>query len=170
MCSSSDAPRARPFLQRDGPVRAIWSTVAAPPSADAQRCAALVAADFEALPDAPTRVTRPASSSPPRIRSRPRHPRGKPDQAGTAKCSGTWRRRTSSSCGCRFRRSGINDSISRLRRFLRRGKRQRLQPTLARGYASVTGNGGHDGGPGSTACGRRTARTCRRTLPGGTIT
>jgi feruloyl esterase len=42
--------------------------------------------------------------------------------------------------------------------------------TLARGYASITGNGGHIVRSDSTACGRPTVRTCKRTSPGGTIT
>ena len=44
------------FLQRNRPPRTGWSEAAPPPGSDAERCAALAAADFEGLPDAPTRI------------------------------------------------------------------------------------------------------------------
>src|SRR5688500_13224502 len=43
-------------------------------------------------------------------------------------------------------------------------------PALARGYASATGNGGHDGSPGFDGVWLPTVRICRKTLPGVTTT
>jgi len=132
-----------------GPSAQSGQTVAAPPSADAQRCAALAAEDFEGLPDAPTRISSarlvdvppPDPQSPgvlaaslvkqycqvlgyvaPQNKFELRLPL--PDQWNQrfhlTPCAGF--------CG------GVNGNACNV--------------TLARGYASITGNGGHDGGPG----------------------
>ena len=58
------------------------------------------------------------------------------------------RRRTSSNCACRCRRSGTSDFISRRAPgSAARSTANACNLTLARGYASITGNGGHDGHP-----------------------
>jgi hypothetical protein len=43
-------------FSRTGPSAQAGQTPPAPPTPDSQRCAALAAADFEGLPDAPTRI------------------------------------------------------------------------------------------------------------------
>jgi Tannase and feruloyl esterase len=123
-------------------------TIAAPPSADAQRCAALATEDFEGLPDAPTRISSarlvdapPADPQSPGVLASPIKqfcqvlgyvaPQNKFELR--LPLPAQWNQRfhltpCAGFCG------GVNGNACNL--------------TLARGYASITGNGGHDGGPG----------------------
>jgi hypothetical protein len=117
----------------------------APPSAEAQRCAALKAADFEGLPDAPTRIVTARlvdvpGDAPPVLASSPIKqycqvlgyvaPQNKFELR--LPLPSQWNQRfhltpCAGFCGT------LNGNACNF--------------TLARGYASITGNGGHDGDP-----------------------
>jgi Tannase and feruloyl esterase len=118
---------------------------AAAPSIDAQRCTALASADFGNLPDAPTRIMSARLVDVPA------------DQAGVLASSPIKRY-----CQVQAYVASQNKFELRLPLPAQWNQRFHLTPcagfcgavngnacnlTLARGYASITGNGGHDGHP-----------------------
>ena len=132
-----------------GPSAQSGQTVAAPPSADAQRCAALAAEDFEGLPDAPTRISSARLVD---------VPPADPQSPGVLAAS-----LIKQYCQVLGYVAPQNKFELRLPLPAQWNQRFHLTPcagfcggvngnacnvTLARGYASITGNGGHDGGPG----------------------
>jgi feruloyl esterase len=133
-----------------GPSAQSGQTPAAAPSADAERCSALVGADFEGLPDAPTRilVARLVDVPPP----------ADPNAPGALAASPI-----KQYCQVLGYVAPQNKFELRLPLPSQWNQRFHLTPcagfcggvngnacnaTLARGYASITGNGGHDGSPG----------------------
>jgi len=121
---------------------------ATPPSADAQRCAALGTADFEGLPDAPTRVVSARIVD---------VPSGDPQSPGVLAASAIRQY-----CQVQGYVAPQNTFELRLPLPAQWNQRFHLTPcagfcgavngnacnfTLARGYASITGNGGHHGSP-----------------------
>ena len=121
---------------------------AVPPSADAQRCAALATADFEGLPDAPTRImsARIVDVTP-----------GDPQSSAVLAASPI-----KQYCQVQAYVAPQNKFELRLPLPAQWNQRFHLTPcagycgavngnacnfTLARGYASITGNGGHDAHP-----------------------
>jgi feruloyl esterase len=124
---------------------------AQPPSPEAQRCAALTAADFEGLPDAPTRI----SSA--RLVDMPLAPKAAPGSAAAVLAASPIKQY----CQVLGYVAPQNKFELRLPLPSQWNKKFHLTPcagfcgavngnacnsSLARGYASVTGNGGHDGG------------------------
>ena len=121
---------------------------AAAPGPDAQRCTALASADFEGLPDAPTRIMSARMVD---------VPQGNP-QSGLLAASPIQQY-----CQVLGYVASQNKFELRLPLPAQWNQRFHLTPcagfcggvngnacnlTLARGYASITGNGGHDGAPG----------------------
>jgi hypothetical protein len=122
-------------------------------SADAQRCAALTAEDFEGLPDAPTRImSARVVDVPP---ADPKAPSGSPVAILAASPIKQY-------CQVQGYVAPQNKFELRLPLASQWNQKFHLTPcagfcggvngaacnlTLARGYASVTGNGGHDGHP-----------------------
>ena len=150
MCSAAMLLALGLSFNETGPSAQSGQTVAAPPSADAQRCAALAAEDFEGLPDAPTRI-----SSARLVDVPPADPQSRPAFSPQA--------RSSRYCQVLGYVAPQNKFELRLPLPAQWNQRFHLTPcagfcggvngnacnlTLARGYASITGNGGHDGGPG----------------------
>ena len=124
-------------------------TTAPPPAGDAQRCAALASADFEGLPDAPTRVVSARIVD---------VPAGDSQSPGALAASPI-----KQYCQVQGYVAPQNKFELRLPLPAQWNQRFHLTPcagfcgavngnacnfTLARGYASMTGNGGHDGSPG----------------------
>src|SRR5262245_59021932 len=123
-------------------------------SADAQRCSDLVRADFEAIPDAPTRVTsaRLMDVSPGTAQDPPGSPLAQLAASpikqfcqvlGYVAPQNKFELRLpiAAQWNGKFHLTacaGLCGSVNGLGCI----------PALVRGYASVTGNGGHDGGPG----------------------
>ena len=119
------------------------------PSADAQRCAALASADFEGLPDAPTRIMQARLVDVP-----PADPQAPPGGLAASPIK--------QYCQVMGYVAPQNKFELRLPLPSQWNQRFHLTPcagfcgavngnacnqTLARGYASITGNGGHDGHP-----------------------
>jgi hypothetical protein len=135
-------------FSRTGPSAQAGQTPPAPPTPDSQRCAALAAPDFEGLPGAPTRIMSA------RIVDVP----GDPQSAGVLAASPIKQY-------CQVQGYVAPQNKFELRLPLPAQWNQRFHLTacagfcgavngnacnftLARGYASITGNGGHDGSPG----------------------
>jgi hypothetical protein len=123
-------------------------------SSDAERCAALAAADFEGLPGAPTRISSARLADVP-----PADPKAPPTSAAALLASSP----IEQYCQVLGYVAPQNKFELRLPLPAQWNRRFHLTPcagfcgvlngnacnvTLARGYASITGNGGHDGGPG----------------------
>jgi hypothetical protein len=154
-------------LHRHAPLKAFGSLVAAvlisinlagqpaqpgqAPSPDAQRCAALTSADFEGLPDAPTRI-----ASARIVDVTPPPPQSAPGSGAVVLAASPIKRY----CQVLGYVAPQNKFELRLPLPSQWNKKFHLSPcagfcggvngnacnaTLARGYASVTGNGGHDG-------------------------
>jgi hypothetical protein len=124
----------------------------APPGSDADRCAALAAADFEQLPGAPTRISAARLVDVPP--ADPKTPPGSPVALLAASPVTQY-------CQVLGYVAPQNKFELRLPLPAQWNRRFHLTPcagycgavngnlcnvTLARGYASITGNGGHDGG------------------------
>lgn len=125
-----------------------------PPSADAQQCAALLSSQFEAIPDAPTRIV-----SARIVDVTPAPPQAPPNSPVAILAASPIKQ----FCQVQGYVASQNKFELRLPPPSQWNGKFHLtpcagycgvlspnacNPSLARGYASITGNGGHDGSPG----------------------